>query len=58
MESGRKIQTGEVSQTHVLKKKSLDPVFGKGLLEGQAQLEPFRSPGKIQNHGSLLDLSP
>lgn len=56
MEAGGKIQADGVSPTHVLKRVFLDPVLGKGLLEHQAQLEACQSPGKIQNHRSLLDL--
>ena len=33
METGGKIQVGEVSPTHILEKVFLDPVLGKGLLE-------------------------
>lgn len=56
METGGKIQVGEASPTHILKKVFLDPVLGKGLWERQAQPEACQSPWKIQNHRSLLDL--
>lgn len=54
MESEGGNQISGVSPTHVFKKKELF----LGLVFGEGPLEAHQSPGKIQNHRSLLDLDP
>lgn len=51
-----KIQVGEASPTHILKKYSLTPLWGRDSGSAEAQPEACQTPWKIQNHRSLLDL--